>query len=278
MEIALITGASSGIGWETAKILASKGYRVYGTTRSLTACAEVVNEARTRFGNQLHFLEMDVTKAESIRQGVDDIINKDGKIDVLVCNAGFGLCGSIEEMPDDLTLKQFDVNVFGLLRTVKAALPHMRARNSGRIVLVSSVSSSMVIPYQTHYSATKYAVDAFTEGLRHELHGMGIKVSAVRPGHMKTNFPNRMVVLKPAGSPYSRWFSIALESINKNISTAPMPEVTAKKIYSILRKRRPKTFYSSGALFERLAPLGVHLIPSAFKEKFIRRFYKIDFK
>jgi short-subunit dehydrogenase len=278
MEIALITGASSGIGWETAKLLASKGYRVYGTTRSRASCPDSSSTAKTSFGDQFQLLEMDVTKAESIKGCVDQIIAKEGKIDILVCNAGFGLCGSIEEMPDDLTQKQFAVNVFGLLRTVKAVLPHMRSRNSGRIILVSSVSSSMVIPYQAHYSATKYAVDAFTEGLRHELYGTGIKVSAVRPGHMRTNFLKNAVIVKPADSPYNRWFSIALESINNNISTAPLPVITAKKIYAVLRKRWPKTYYSSGALFERLAPLFVHLIPSAIKEKFIRRFYRIDFK
>ena len=278
MEIVLITGSSSGIGWETAKLLASKGYRVYGTTRSLASCPDSSSTAKTSFGDQFQFLEMDVTKAESIKECVDQIIVKEGKIDILVGNAGFGLCGSIEEMPDDLTQKQFDVNVFGLLRTVKAVLPHMRSRNSGRIILVSSVSSSMVIPYQAHYSATKYAVDAFTEGLRHELHGTKIKASAVRPGHMRTNFPKRMVVVKPADSPYSRWFKVALKSISKNISTAPMPQVTAKKIVTILEKRWPKTFYSSGAMIEQLAPVAMQLLPSAIKEKFIRRFYGIDFK
>lgn len=278
MQIALITGASSGIGWETAKLLAAKGYRVYGTTRSLSSCPDVISSAKKDVGDKLQFMDMDVTEADSVKRSVNQIIVKEGKIDVLICNAGFGLCGSIEEMPDDLTQKQFDVNVFGVLRTIKAVLPHMRTRNSGRIILASSVCSSIVIPYQGHYSATKFAIDAFTEGLRHELFGTKIKVSAIRPGHMRTNFLKSVITVNGNDSPYNRWFTVAQKSIIKNISNAPLPSVSARKIYAILQKRWPKTFYTSGAVIEQLAPMVMQMLPPGMKEKFIRRFYGIDFK
>ncbi len=278
MESALITGASSGIGWATAQLLAEQGYRVFGTTRSTQKRSAVVEEANDRFGDRLQFVEMDVEESDSVKRGVASVIQKTGGIDVLICNAGFTLYGSIEEMPDDLVVKQFDVNVLGYLRTIRAVLPYMREKRAGRIIMVSSVAACMVIPYQAHYSASKYAVEAFTEGLRQELHEFGITVSAVRPGYMRTTFDADAIKHTPGDSPYRKWSDIIWGETMKMVQRAPEPALVAKAIRRILKKRSPKAYYTVAAgHLESLVPLLSPILPSFMKEKFIRMFYRIEF-
>jgi short-subunit dehydrogenase len=278
MKIALITGASQGIGLATAKILAQNEYRIYGTARSLKACSELMRDLGDRYNDRIKFIEMDVTRTETIKKGVEYIMEKEAGIDAVICNAGFGLFGSIEEMPDELVQKQFDVNVFGVLRTVQAVLPYMRARNAGRIILISSVSSSMIIPYQTHYSASKSAVDALAEGLRQELYGTDIKVSAIRSGHARTGFLHHQTKHIPDGSPYKKWMNRALDKTYKNLAFAPYPAITAAAVHRVLQKANPRAFYTAGVVFERAAPFMAGIMPSGLKEMIIRKFYKIDFK
>ena len=276
MKCVLITGASSGIGWATAQFLVEKGYRVFGTTRSLQKRSSVVKEANDRYGDRFQFIEMDIELRDSVRSGVDSVVKKAGGIDALICNAGNLLFGSIEEMPEDLLIKQFNVNVFGHLRTIQAALPYMREKRSGNIILISSIAGSLVIPYQVHYSASKYAVEAFTEGLRQELHGFGIKVSAIRPGYIKTEFDAGAIKHVPGNSPYKKWSDIMWVEITK-LAQKALPTITvAEQVYRILKKRNPKSFYTVASFVESLGPFLAPVLPSAVKEKFIRMFYRIN--
>ncbi len=277
MKTVLITGASSGIGWATAQYLADKGYKVFGTTRSLQKRSDIVSQAKEKYGDNLQFLEMDVTNDNSVKAGVAKVIQQAGGIDNLVCNAGFGVYGSIEEMPLEAAQKQFDLNVFGYLRTLQAVIPHMREKKAGRIVLVSSMAGITAIPFQVHYSASKYAIESFTEGLRQELRPFGIKVAAVRPGDIQTNFNEETENQVPDNSPYKKWSDACWKTIDKNMQVAPKPVLVAKKIYSVMKKRNPKTYNSAADLLTTLLPMLMPFMSSSVKEKIIRIFYSVDF-
>jgi len=277
MASVLITGASSGIGLATAKYLAGKGYRVFGTTRSLEKRAALISGIKAEFEDRIQFVEMDVTQEASVRKCIGTVLDEVDSIDNLICNAGFGIYGSVEEMPMELVFKQFDTNVFGYLRTIQAVLPSMRARRSGRIILVSSIAGIVAIPYQVHYSAGKYAIEAFTEGLRQELRGFGIKVAAVRPGDIKTDFNDVTLKNIPPDSPYRKWSQAGWNVIDKNLRNAPPPVLVAKKIYHVLKTRNPKTFYTAADFFTGLTPLLTPFMSSGLKEKVIRLFYGVDF-
>ncbi len=277
MEKALITGASSGIGWAIAQFLADKGYQVYGTTRSLKKRAEIIAQAQAKYGERLKFVEMDVTNEKAVKESVDSIIRRIGGLDILICNAGAGIYGSIEEMPMELVIQQFDTNVFGYLRVLQAVIPHMRQQLSGRIILVSSMAGITAIPYQTHYSASKYAIEAFTEGLRQELRGFGIKVAAVRPGDIQTDFNEVTLKHVPADSPYKKWSGKCWEIIDKNIRVAPQPVLVAKVVHRILKKRSPRAYYTAADFLTSLLPILMPFMSSGMKEKVIRLFYGVDF-
>ncbi len=276
MRAVLITGASSGIGLATAEYLAQKGFQVFGTTRSLEKRITIVQSTQQQYGDRLQWVEMDVTKDVSVERAVREVLAKAGSIDSLVCNAGIGLYGSIEETPMDKVFYQFDTNVFGYLRTLKAVLPGMRERRSGRIVLISSMAGILAIPYQVHYSATKYSIEALTEGLRQELRSFNIKISAVRPGDIATEFNDATLFTLPENSPYAKWSDPCWKTIVKNMAEAPKPILVARVIYRILQKKNPKAFYSAANFLTGLTPILTPWMSSQVKEKVVRMFYGID--
>jgi len=277
METVLVTGASSGIGLATAQLLADKGYRVFGTARSLEKRKELIDGLKAKYGERLQWVALDTTSAASVKKCVETVVAQAGTIDVLVCNAGMGVYGSLEEMPMGAAIKQFDINVFGYLRMLKAVVPAMRERRRGRIVLTSSIAGVVAIPYQVHYSATKYAIEALTEGLRQELRGFGIRVSAVRPGDILTDFNDVTHKFMPEGSPYAKWSKPCWDVIDKNMKIAPQPTLVAKKIYKILQTANPKAYYTAADFFTGLTPVLTPFMPSKLKEKVIRIFYGVDF-
>jgi len=277
MANVLVTGASSGIGLATAQYLAGKGYQVFGTTRSLEKRTALVADVKAQYGDRLKFIAMDVTQDASVKKAVDAVLAQAGTIDILVNNAGFGVYGSIEDMPMDLAVKQFDTNVFGALRVIKAVLPSMRERRAGQIVILSSIGGVVAIPYQSHYSASKYALEAFTEGLRQEVRGFGIKVSAVRPGDIRTQFNDETTRCQPECSPYNKWSLPCWKTIDVNMQKAPQPVLVAKVIHRILKTRHPKTYYTAADFFTGLTPVLTPFMSSKLKEKVIRLFYGVDF-
>ena len=180
-KVVLITGASSGMGLEAAKLFAERGHKVYAGARRVEKMAELEPLGVTPVG-------MDVTKPEDNAAAVAKIIDAEGRIDVLINNAGFGLYGTVEDIPLDDARYQFEVNLFGLADLTQKVLPHMRAQTSGRIVNVSSMGGKIYTPFGAWYHATKHALEGWSDSLRLELAPFGIQVSVIEPGGIKTEF------------------------------------------------------------------------------------------
>ncbi len=276
-ENVLVTGASSGIGAATATLLAKKGYQVWGTTRNLAKVPELTKELR----ECVQFVAMDVTDSSSVQNAVDQVLKATGHLDVLVNNAGGAVYGPIENVPIELAMKQFDLNVFGLLRVTQAVVPHMRQRREGIIVNVSSLAGKLVIPYQAHYSASKHAVEAFTEGLRQELRPFGVRVIGILPGDINTNFNNATQFARDVDdsqSPYHRWVRASWRTIDVNLRRAPGPEVVAAQVWKAINVRKPRARYPAGDFASRQFLTLARLLPDSVREWAIRLFYQINFR
>src|SRR5216110_68521 len=183
-SIALVTGASSGIGEATAKRLATAGYNVYGTSR----------HGAQPGPRSFAMLPLDVTSDESVEAAVKELIRRDGRIDLLVNNAGFGVApAGAEESSIDQARSIFETNFFGLVRMTRAVVPHMRRQGNGRIINIGSVLGFLPMPYGALYAATKHAVEGYSESLDHELRGQGIRVSIVEPAYTKTQFDSNFL-------------------------------------------------------------------------------------
>ncbi|MBI4802822.1 MAG: SDR family NAD(P)-dependent oxidoreductase [Elusimicrobia bacterium] len=239
-NIVLITGASSGIGKATAELLLENGYIVYAGARRL----EQLKELRT-LGAKILYL--DVTDNFLLETAVETVLRNEGRLDILINNAGYGAHGALEDVPPAEARRQFEVNVFGLARLTQLALPHMRKNNSGKIVNISSIAGRISIPLSGWYHASKYAVEAYSDALRLEVKRFGIDVILIEPGPVKTD-----------------WDAIALENLSKNSGSGPYaalaqkmtgkfrevyrsgspgPECVAGVILKALRARRPRARY-----------------------------------
>lgn len=269
---ALITGASSGIGAATALRFAQAGWQVWGTTRHLDRVPKQLQDS-------VRFIVMDVTDDRSVASAVHQVLAEAGQLDLLVNNAGVGIFGPIEEVSIAMTKQQFDVNLFGLLRVTQAVIPHMRQRRSGRIINISSLAGLLTIPYQSHYSATKAAVETFTEGLRQELRPFEVSVSAVLPGDIQTSFndhPQFPDSLWRTDSPYHRWIKVVWQIIDTNLRRAPPPDGVAQAVWRAATDRRPKARYVAGDFLSRQVPWLLRLLPAKVKERLVRSFYGIE--
>ena len=180
-RVALVTGASSGIGEETARLLRRDGFEVYAVARRVDRMAGLTEEG-------VHTFAMDVTDDASMTSGVQRVLDEQGRIDVLVNNAGYGSYGAVEDVPIDEARRQFEVNVFGLARLVQLVVPHMRDQKSGRIINISSIGGKFYEPLGAWYHATKFAVEGFSDSLRLELAPFGIHVVIVEPGPIITEW------------------------------------------------------------------------------------------
>ena len=247
-KVVLITGASSGFGKGVAEKLIEKGYTVFAAARNMEKM-----EPLRKVG--AHLLQMDVTSEEDVKAGVDKIIKEYGRIDVLFNNAGYGNFGVIEDIPMKDVEYQFDVNVMGVIRAIKAVLPYMRRQKSGRIINTSSVVGRVSMPCGGFYSATKYAVEAISDALRVETKGFGIKVSIIEPGPVKTGF-EKVVFDKLDSVDISDDYKPIQESFNnvfrKMYADAPGTESTVRAVINAIEAKRPKIRYkttpSSGLL------------------------------
>jgi len=214
-QVVLITGASSGMGKATAELLSASGYKVYGAARR-TELMQDLKEAGIRI------LQMDVTDDIAIQCGIDEIIKKEGRLDILINNAGFGLFGAVEDVPLEEAKYQMEVNVFGLARLTQLVLPYMRKQKSGKIVNITSTGGKLSSPLGGWYHASKYAVEALSDSLRMEVKQFGIDVIVIEPGAIK-----------------SEWGDIAMESLQK-ISAGKAYSPLAEKIVGMSQKLKPK--------------------------------------
>jgi len=261
---ALLTGVSSGIGAATAGLLASRGWKVFGASRRPPA-TELPG---------VEWIEMDVRDEDSVRAGVLLASRRAGPLDALVCNAGFGIFGSIEEVPLATAREQFETNVFGLLSCVRAVLPDFRSRRGGRIVLMGSLAGRAPIPFQAHYSASKAAVDSLAQGLRMELAPFGVSVSLVEPGDIRTAFNTATDFSWTRRSAYGARIARCEQVIRRSLERAPDPAVVARAVAHALTARRPRTRYPVGP-DSRLVPLGRRLLPDWIAERLIRLHFQV---
>ncbi|WP_460569047.1 SDR family oxidoreductase [Flaviaesturariibacter terrae] len=262
-QVILITGASSGLGEEMARHLAIAGHTVYGSARRIE-------------GQQkpFHTVNMDVTDADSISTAVARIVEREGRIDVLVNNAGLGIAGPVEQLAIDDVQRVLDTNVVGVLRTCQAILPQMRRQGSGKIVNISSIGSEIGLPYRGLYSASKAAVDRLTEALRTELAPFGIQACVLQPGGVRTDInKNRIRVALPEGSPYQASFEYTYRLIDESVEQGLPPEVFARLLEEIIRSPRLKRVYRLGKPIEKLSVLLKRLLPAGRFDKMIRKHY-----
>lgn len=243
-KVIILTGASSGIGFQTAEMLAKQGHIVYGAARRVEKM-----EPLKAFG--IKPLEMDVTSEESINKAIESIVAAEGRIDVLVNNAGYGSYGAIEDVSIEEARKQFDVNLFGLAMLTKKVLPYMRKQHSGTIINVSSMGGRVTTYFGAWYHATKYALEAFSDALRMETKSFGINVAIIEPGGIKT--PWGFIAAdhleeSAKGGAYEEQAKKTAEGMRKQYSGNMMsdPKVIAKAISRATNARCPKTRYLIG--------------------------------
>jgi NAD(P)-dependent dehydrogenase (short-subunit alcohol dehydrogenase family) len=243
-KVALITGASSGIGEATALKLKALGHTVYAAARRVDRMSRLADAG-------IHILAMDVTDDASMQAGINEIIARSGRIDVLVNNAGYGSYGALEDVPPEEARAQFDVNIFGAIRLIQLALPHMRAQRSGTIVNISSMGGKIYTPLGGWYHGTKFALEALSDCLRLEVKPFGIDVVVIEPGGIRTEWggiaADKLREVSGSG-PYGGQAMTMAESLVGEANTKRLspPELIADTIVKAVGARRPKTRYVAG--------------------------------
>lgn len=263
---ALITGCSSGIGLETAVLLAQKGWKVFATLRNLKKSGPLKERVR---GLPVEILPLDVDDPISVRRGLAAVLKKAGGLDALVNNAGWGAFGALEDFSDEEILAQYETNLFGLFRVIREALPSMRARGRGRILNISSVAGKMTFAGVGLYCSSKHAVEALTESLRLEMMPFGIQVGMVEPGQFQTSFKDNRrqnKVFLDGKSPYQSVVEKILDYGNGQSCQAPGPEVAARTVLKALEAKKMALRYPVG-LDARFFPFAQRFLPDGLYDR-----------
>ena len=264
-QVALVTGASSGIGKATAIAFAAAGFQVIGTGRKTSGVKPPAG---------VTYLDLDVTGDESVAAAVKQVIDRFGRIDVLVNNAGVGTTGAAEEFSIAQTQDVFDINVFGVMRMSTAVLPHMRAQRSGRIINVSSLSGFVPSPFMSLYVATKHAIEGYSQSLDHEVREYGVRVLLVEPGPINTPFGDHSVQADTPMPLYAAGRANYEEVLAKNTSSGDKPAVVAQVLVAAASDRKPKLRRTAGSTAARIS--AVHRIaPARTFDGIIRKFNKM---
>ncbi|PKM62869.1 MAG: short-chain dehydrogenase [Firmicutes bacterium HGW-Firmicutes-21] len=237
-KVVVITGASSGIGLCTAVLFADNGYTVYSLSRSRPA------------ENRIIHIHTDISDEESVKSAIDTVISAEGRISVLVNNAGYGISGAVETTDVNDAKRLFEVNFFGTFTCIKYVLPHMRAAGGGCIVNVSSVAAVLPLPYQAFYSCTKSALNSLTLALANEVRPFGIRVSAVMPGDVRSGFTAARKKSVTSETVYSESQDRAVSRMEKDEQGGMQPEIIARQIYRAALKKRPKVLYTAGLTYK----------------------------
>jgi NAD(P)-dependent dehydrogenase (short-subunit alcohol dehydrogenase family) len=265
-KVVLVTGASSGVGQSTARLLSEKGLRVFGTSR---------NPASANIIPTVEMLSLDVRADDSVRACVEAVFNRGGGLDVLINNAGYELAGALEELSLEEARAQFETNFFGVVRMVNAVLPFMRQQKRGHIINVGSLSGLSPIPFLGMYSASKFALEGYTEALRHEVSPFNIHVSMTEAGFLKTPMmSNRQIVASPR-SEYEPWRQRALDAIRAQEEKGPGPELVAKTLLEILSSDAPRLRYLIGKQAKSVARLR-RFLPAGMYAQGVRRTFSLD--
>ena len=247
-KVVIVTGSSSGIGLESALLLARNGYITYATMRSPEKDTSI-KTAVQKEGLPIRVVQLDVTDDNSVKNAVDHIISEAGRIDVLVNNAGYSLGGALEDLSMEEIKSQYETNLFGLIRVIQAVLPTMRKQRSGRILNISSGTGIFGFPGISAYVSTKFAVEGLSESIAYELEPFGIKVILIEPGFVKTNFINAMVVAKKSqdrASPYSELMQKLMANASELAKNASDAELVANVIVDAASNPNPRLRYLAG--------------------------------
>ena len=270
-KVVLITGGSSGIGEAIAAHLGKNlDYIVYATSRK-----PVTNQ----FIGGVTFLQLDVTSSQSCEAAVKNLIEKEGKIDVLINNAGIDFAGPIEDTSREELHQVLETNLYGVLDMCRVVLPYMRQNKSGRIINISSLAGRFGLPFRGVYSASKFALEGLTESLSQEVQQFGIQVSIVEPGDFATNISqNRQTTLATSNSVYNKQFTATYNLINQEVAHSLSATIMAKAIEKILRKKKPKLRYVVSTPFQKFTLTLKALLPDRVFEKLLMNHYKIPAK
>ena len=247
-NVAVMTGSSSGIGYETSLILARNGFLTYATMRNLNKSQNLKSIA-TKENLPIHIKQLDVTDDASVKGAIQTISSETGRLDVLVNNAGYGLNGAFEDLAMDEIKTQYETNVFGLIRTTQAVLPIMRRQKSGTIVNISSGAGRFGFPGGSAYVSTKFAVEGLSESMSYELEPFGIKVVIVEPGVIRTNFGNGLVIARKSqdpNSPYSQMMQKMATGFEEMMKNSSSPDLVAKVVLNAVRDENPNLRYLAG--------------------------------
>ena len=266
-SVVLITGGSSGLGKAMGQYLSTRGYRVYGTAR---------NPENYKGFSAFPLLPMDVQEEASVQSALQELIRREGRIDVLINNAGVGITGPLEETPQAEAVNAFETNFHGPLRLIRTVLPYMREQKSGFILNITSIAGYMGLPYRGIYSATKGALTLVTEAYRMEVRRFGIRMCSLAPGDYATNIASRRFHT-PAmkGSPYEDSYGESLRLMDEHVDQGKDPEEVARKVYKILQKKNPKVHYSVGSPLQRFSLVLKKILPDKIYERLLLNHYKL---
>lgn len=264
-SVALVTGASSGIGRATALALVDAGFTVVGTSR---------NPANVAEPDGVTLLELDVASDDSVRSLVGEVLARFGRIDVLVNNAGVGSAGAAEESSIGQSKDVFEINVFGAIRMTNAVLPHMRAQGGGRIINVSSVLGLIPAPFMAVYAATKHAIEGYSESLDHEVREHGVRVLLVEPGYTSTGFEANSLTPDSPLPVYAEQRQVFGEVLSTAMRGGDDPTIVAKVIVAAATDHRPKLRYPAGSTAGRVSVLR-RMVPSRAFDKQIRKLNRL---
>src|SRR6266480_1331152 len=267
-KTALVTGASSGIGEATAERLAMAGYKVYGTSRRAAKASQ----------RSFELLPLDVTRDESVEATVGELMRLEGRIDLLVNNAGFGVApAGAEESSIELARSIFDTNFFGIVRMTRAVVPHMRRQGGGRIINIGSVLGFLPAPYGALYSATKHAIEGYSESLDHELRTRGIRVSIIEPAYTKTRFDANFLEPDAKIDEYREVRAALGKTLTEVMAAADEPGVVADIVVKAANAARPRIRYTAGGLASRLRLLR-RFAPTGVMDAGIRKDLQLDMR
>lgn len=263
--VVLVTGASSGFGKAIAESLAADGHRVFGTVRT----------PRPDTGSAFTALRLDVTQDESVVAGVDEVLRTTGRIDAVINNAGMGIAGAVEDTTVEEARAQFETNFFGTHRVCRAVLPHLRARGAGHIINMSSLAGHVPLPFQGFYSASKFALEAYSEALRMELRPFGISVSMIEPGDFATGFTanRRMTAASTAASPYHGDCARAIARMARDEQANADLSPVVRAVRTILGTPRPAIRYPRATPVQRAFVAVRPFLPHTLAEFLVRDAY-----
>ncbi|MGS2725942.1 SDR family oxidoreductase [Psychroserpens sp. BH13MA-6] len=265
-KVVLITGGSSGIGKSIGEFLANKGEIVYGTSRSPERYPK----------SKIKLVALDVANEDSITRAIQTVVTTEGRIDVVINNAGAGITGPIEETPNEEIKRNFETNFFGPINVIKAVLPHMREQNSGLIINITSIAGYMGLPYRGVYSASKGALEIITEAFRMEIKDFNIHMTNVAPGDFATNIAaGRYHAPVISGSPYETTYGSVLKAIDEDVDSGGDPKMVAEQIYKIMNTSNPKIHYKVGAFMQKFSIVLKRILPDKLYEKLLLNHYKL---